>query len=719
MDDPSKELRVFVSYSHKDADLKGQFDTNLRVMERQGIIQKWTDGEIQPGDRWAESITEAMNNSQIIIFMVSNNFLDSDFIRNTEAPLAMQRMNEGKAVVVPVLLRNTPGWKHEKWYSLQALPSEVKPVEHDFWRNSEEAFADVEKRLREMVELLPAKLTQQEKAYHNRVAGRTEATGQDISPPEKSDIESPPAPPGIHTSFPSFDDERGKGKTGKVWPKLGIALIAIVAVVGGIFLFSPLTGTGSGTNEKEAAIHPLQHDSRTPLENSLGMKFVNIPGTDILCSIWEIRVADFREFTAEDHFEPQDKMFTFELDPADQQWKWGNYGKNWKNPGFYQSETHPVVGISLATAKRFCDWLTRRERLAKKIPRDWEYRIMRDAEWSLAAGDSLYPWNPYQVDLNKRGNYMRMALNMDSGKEYNDGYPNTAPVGSYPPNHLGIHDLGGNVQEVMDTPYDKALNTPYLLKKYPQIDADATASACCRGGGWDTLVVPGSDFDIALSQMRWRASANDGGPGFGFRAVLSPVGYSVNDKHGDGRTPIEIPESSRSFVLSNQSDAGSSFFYKLPVAPLKEFDATIQYRVSANYEKAGFGMAFIFRKGANAPGGFRAYVNYLKQPSWGSGYHDAKNIFQGNPWETIDKGMIAVDGTPNRLRAVVRGNTVKIYSNDCMVGETEFDAVPLAGDLTVAAQLVPFGTVWDKPNEVPESGLHFVGIEIETIEYSK
>lgn len=160
---PSTQFRpkVFVSYSHRDRDLKEKFDDNLQVLKEQGIIDFWTDGEIQAGDHWPDEIANAMNEANLILFLVSNHFLASSFIRNKEAPMAMVRQNKGQAVIVPIILRKTPGWQKEEWNTLQALPSQVKPVDHPDWRSAENAFAEVEERLRELIEDLPQKLSKQ------------------------------------------------------------------------------------------------------------------------------------------------------------------------------------------------------------------------------------------------------------------------------------------------------------------------------------------------------------------------------------------------------------------------------------------------------------------------------------------------------------------------------------------------------------------------------
>lgn len=107
-------------------------------------------------------------------------------------------------------------------------------------------------------------------------------------------------------------------------------------------------------------------------------------------------------------------------------------GFNWRNPGFAQTEKHPVVGISWNDARQFCTWLTERESAAGRLPAGYVYNLPTEAQWEYAcrAGSTDDPENADEVAW--------YAPN--SG-----GVPH--PVGTKRPNAWGLYDLQGNVWE--------------------------------------------------------------------------------------------------------------------------------------------------------------------------------------------------------------------------------------------------------------------------------
>src|SRR5512145_104173 len=139
-------LRVFVSYSQKDDTLRGELETHLKLLVRQGIISPWTDRDIVPGEEWRSRIEEQLETADLILLLVSANFLASDFIRNEELKRAIQRPDAGEARVIPILLRPCD-WRGTPFAKLQGLPKNVRPITK--WADRDEAWADVARGIRE------------------------------------------------------------------------------------------------------------------------------------------------------------------------------------------------------------------------------------------------------------------------------------------------------------------------------------------------------------------------------------------------------------------------------------------------------------------------------------------------------------------------------------------------------------------------------------------
>jgi hypothetical protein len=169
-----------------------------------------------------------------------------------------------------------------------------------------------------------------------------------------------------------------------------------------------------------------------PWINSLGMKFVPVPGTAVQFSIWDTRVQDYQAFVTAT-------------------------GRAWEKPPFEQGPTHPAVMVSWDDAKAFCAWLTEKERRAGTLNASQEYRLPTDLEWSAAVGlgneigstpeercgkiRGVFPWGTQWPVPPGACNYCQ---NIGS----------TTPVGSFAANRYGLYDMAGNVCQWCEDFYD-------------------------------------------------------------------------------------------------------------------------------------------------------------------------------------------------------------------------------------------------------------------------
>lgn len=138
---------VFYSYAHRDEALRNEVAKHLRLLERQKAISSWHDRNIGAGTEWDQEISQHLLEAEIILLLVSADFLASDYIWGKELKVALERHGKGEARVVPIILRPCD-WHSAPFAELQALPKDSKAVTQ--WRPRDEAFTSIAKGLRDL-----------------------------------------------------------------------------------------------------------------------------------------------------------------------------------------------------------------------------------------------------------------------------------------------------------------------------------------------------------------------------------------------------------------------------------------------------------------------------------------------------------------------------------------------------------------------------------------
>ncbi len=201
----------------------------------------------------------------------------------------------------------------------------------------------------------------------------------------------------------------------------------------------------------------------------------------------EVARGQFRKFVAAASYQTEGER--------DGEGGWGDDGKGWSqkpeytwlNPGFDQTDDHPVVNVSWNDAVAFCQWLSKKEGKRYRLPTEaeWEYACRGGTKtryWtgddpeSLAASENV-------ADASSRAKFPHADKNLFIRGR--DGHVFTAPVGSFDrPNPFGLYDMQGNVCEWCSDWYD----AEYYAKS-PAVDPKGPSSAgsfrVIRGGGWD------------------------------------------------------------------------------------------------------------------------------------------------------------------------------------------------------------------------------------------
>ena len=146
-------VRIFISYAHEDDDLRERLRAHLSQLERDGLVEAWDDREIPAGSEWEDRIDERLEDDDIILLLVSADFIHSDFCYGKEMKRAIERhkAKDDRAIVIPVILRKCD-WKTAPFGSFQALPRDGKPISE--WKTEDDYFEAVATGLRKRIQQL-------------------------------------------------------------------------------------------------------------------------------------------------------------------------------------------------------------------------------------------------------------------------------------------------------------------------------------------------------------------------------------------------------------------------------------------------------------------------------------------------------------------------------------------------------------------------------------
>jgi formylglycine-generating enzyme required for sulfatase activity len=191
--------------------------------------------------------------------------------------------------------------------------------------------------------------------------------------------------------------------------------------------------------------------------------------------------------------------------------KWAEQaGRNWTNPGFTQSDRHPVVCVSWNDATAYVQWLSQQGLGRFRLPSEseWEYVARSGRKGFYGFGDKVEILCDYANIADKTA-AERLPFRTVGPCDDREMY--TASVGGYRPNRYGIHDLHGNVWEWMeDCWHDSYTGAP--SDGTPWLVGDC-ARRVLRGGSW------GDDPMLARSSYRDRNLTQIRGDNVGFRLV--------------------------------------------------------------------------------------------------------------------------------------------------------------------------------------------------------
>lgn len=141
-------VRIFLSYSHQDEQSLVELEKHLSTLKREGVIDTWHDRKIVPGQEWEKKIDGALNDSEIYIFLISPDFIASEYCIGKEVSFALERHNAGKAIVIPISVRPAD-WLSTPLGKIQAIPKDANPISS--WKDRDQAWLEVIKGIRSTI----------------------------------------------------------------------------------------------------------------------------------------------------------------------------------------------------------------------------------------------------------------------------------------------------------------------------------------------------------------------------------------------------------------------------------------------------------------------------------------------------------------------------------------------------------------------------------------
>ena len=139
---------VFISYAQQDSDLARKLISAIQPLEREGLISLWTDRRIEGGMDWREPITKRLGASDLILLLLSADYLASDYCWGLEMKAALDNYKQGRSHLLPILLRPCD-WRSTPLGDLRVLPHGAKPISQ--WGNTATALTDVVTELRNVL----------------------------------------------------------------------------------------------------------------------------------------------------------------------------------------------------------------------------------------------------------------------------------------------------------------------------------------------------------------------------------------------------------------------------------------------------------------------------------------------------------------------------------------------------------------------------------------
>jgi len=160
-------MKIFISYSHRDEGVVERLITHMAALKREGVVQEWYDRKITAGSILDEAILGELEDSDLVLLIVSPDFIASDYCYERELARAREKAKSGELLIVPVIAEPCD------WLGLlgdlKAIPKDGKPISE--WTSQNTALLDVVQELRRIVEAVPRSKTRVVEQHETTIQG--------------------------------------------------------------------------------------------------------------------------------------------------------------------------------------------------------------------------------------------------------------------------------------------------------------------------------------------------------------------------------------------------------------------------------------------------------------------------------------------------------------------------------------------------------------------
>ena len=523
-------LKTFIIYARADEAHKNQLLLHLRPLTNSGLIAVWHDGNIQPGEAWEKRIEDELDQSDLVLLLVSANSLNSNFIQYKELQTALDRLRRGVSRVVPVIVSHC-AWKYDPVLSgLQAEPlyrgQGPMAVEDPVWTTHHQAWT----RVVESVGELSAQLRAEKEADIQRQEAETEKHERAVadqarlrraaSEEQQRQLEARRAqdadwqvacaqntPAGYEAFLKKWPNsayatdarrfirlQRKAEKPPIQWTRYaGIGGTALAASLLFVWLLNPPGCTTTASFNTPAVATATTLDTKDNVTDPLMGIMVFVKGGTFTMGCMDGRDSDCVDEEKPAHEVTLSSFYMAETEVTQKQWR----AVMGDNPSDFKGcDNCPVEHVSWNDIQEF---LQKLNAMSKGV----RYRLPTEAEWEYAARGGTRSSQYLYAGSNNLGAVAWFSDNAN-GK--------THPVKGLSPNELGLYDMSGNVWEWCADWYGDYPSGPVSNPIGPASGSDCVL----RGGSWlggarGCRVSRRGDFDPGLR-------SNDGG----FRVASSP-----------------------------------------------------------------------------------------------------------------------------------------------------------------------------------------------------